>query len=90
MKLKLTEITSPDEVNQIKANVKDLEELIKQLDTKISNKEGSIKDIFAIVDQINKKDMPNIYSVIESQKDIIDSLKKENQRIDLNKLNKST
>jgi len=90
MKLKLTEITSPEEVNKIKSNVKDLEELVKNLENKINSKEANIKDIMVFIDQINKKDIPNINTIIESQKDQILSLNKEIKRIDSDKLSKST
>lgn len=90
MKLRLTDITSPEEVNQIKSNVKDLETHLKQLETKMSIKAANIQDIMVIIDAISKKDMPDIYSIIESQKDQLLSLKKDHKKIETEKLNKST
>jgi len=89
MKLRLTDITSPEEVNQIRSNVKDLEAHLKQLETKMINKDANIKDIMMIIDGISKKDMPDIYSIIKSQKDQILTLKKDHQKIESDKLNKS-
>jgi len=88
MKLKLTEITSPEEVRKIKLDLNKLEETINTLNSSIEGKEGDINQLQISLNSIRNQEIPSINKVFQNHMLELELLKNENNRIDNQKEDK--